>query len=98
MEEPSERVESEAVYALEHPAKCSSCNETVRNLHVVRLLRTKGLAPPGPTDEHVGRRNGNEKRRDHPTKAVLQDRRREADSTVVEDYGVADREAVSYLG
>ncbi len=41
MEEPSERVESEAVYALEHPAKCSSCNETVRNLHVVRLLRTK---------------------------------------------------------
>ena len=44
MEEAIEQIESveiEAEYTLEHAAKCSSCSETVRNLQVVRLLRTK---------------------------------------------------------
>ena len=37
----AEDTEIEATYALERPVKCPSCSAIVRELHVVRALRTQ---------------------------------------------------------
>ena len=34
-------VESEAAYALEAPVQCPSCHDSIAELRVIRLLRTK---------------------------------------------------------
>jgi ribosomal protein L34E len=39
--EDVEDVEAEAEYTLEAPVKCASCNESLNNVNVVRLLRTR---------------------------------------------------------
>jgi len=36
-----EEVEAEAQYTLEGPVKCATCRETLTNVTVVRLLRTR---------------------------------------------------------
>ena len=44
MEQPivaDDQVQSEAQYTLESPVQCSSCNQTLHSVDVVRLLRTK---------------------------------------------------------
>ena len=36
-----EEIEAEAEYTLEAPVKCSSCEEVLQSVNVVRLLRTR---------------------------------------------------------
>lgn len=39
--EREQTAEIEAQYALEAPARCHHCNETLTEVHVIRMLRTK---------------------------------------------------------